>query len=304
MRSNAAAHRDQLRDLRVDLEFVRGLYTKFESDLKRVRSWEASLFQRQGYPPLERRLRKALPFGVRSTRGGSLWFLLYCVWRATGQARRFMFPRFSDLESEITYLLVRETRPGVCVEISPAGGWSTSWILNALKDNRAGKLFSFDIRDDCVRLLPPELTDERWAFHKGDVRLKTNVIPESVDFLFLDSLHSGEFASWYVGSLFPRLKEGAPVVIDDIFVTDTLFTKRARGSPTATEPDVVLTWLNRRALPFFTVSEWAAPEQRRLIIERRAELGIMGSIIRSERDPALFFRYPYREPNHSTLSKG
>lgn len=276
----------------IDSELVAALYAAYESDLKEVRRRQLTLYETSAYPPLERLLREALPFGVRNTKGDWIWSFLSWVWLATGQSQKYMFPCFSDLESEVTYLLVRHSSPGTLVEISPAGGWSTSWILSAMRDNGTGRLYSFDINDHSQRLLPHELTEGRWTFCKGDVRDRTDSIPSSIDFVFLDSLHSAAFAQWYLAEVLSRLSAGAVVVIDDIFLaSDLLFTRKARGVGQATEPDVVLSWLRKRQQRFFTLDETFAPAPLKQILETRDRLGIQGHISRCDRNPALFFRY-------------
>jgi len=60
-------------------------------------------------------------------------------------------PHFDDIEAEITYLLIRAFRPKTLVKISPLGGWSTSWILNAIRDNNYGTLYSYDLVDDSLK---------------------------------------------------------------------------------------------------------------------------------------------------------
>jgi len=52
---------------------------------------------------------------------------------------------FSDRESEILYLLVREAKPETVVEISPCHGYSTNYILAALTHNQKGALHSYEI---------------------------------------------------------------------------------------------------------------------------------------------------------------
>jgi predicted O-methyltransferase YrrM len=51
--------------------------------------------------------------------------------------------QLDDPEAEITYLLLREDRPETVVEIGAFHGWSTTWILQALRDNGTGHLYSY-----------------------------------------------------------------------------------------------------------------------------------------------------------------
>jgi hypothetical protein len=100
-----------------------------------------------------------------------------------------MTPQLDDLEAEITYLLLRHHQPANVVEIGTYYGWSTSWILSALRDNGTGHLHSFDIVDHATTHVPEHLSADRWTFTKGDVRAKITHIPTNTDYLFIDASH-------------------------------------------------------------------------------------------------------------------
>src|SRR5262245_54360322 len=92
-------------------------------------------------------------------------------------AQRAMRPKLDDIEAELTYLLLRESRPSAVVEIGSFHGWSTTWILRALRDNGHGQLSTFDIVDHVRRTVPADLVDGRWTFVAGDVRANLRRIP-------------------------------------------------------------------------------------------------------------------------------
>jgi predicted O-methyltransferase YrrM len=99
-----------------------------------------------------------------------------------------------DLEAEITYLLIRDRTPQVVVEMSPNTGWSTTWILSALRDNgRNGQLWSHDLHDTATKLVSQGLAQERWHFVLGDAITTVPHAPD-FDYLFIDSDHSAQFA--------------------------------------------------------------------------------------------------------------
>src|SRR6201991_302786 len=81
-----------------------------------------------------------------------------------------MTPQLDDLEAEITYLLLRAIKPAGVVELGTFHGWSTTWILSALRDNGFGHLHSFDLIDNVVRNVPAELVADRWTFVMGDIK--------------------------------------------------------------------------------------------------------------------------------------
>ncbi len=44
------------------------------------------------------------------------------------------YRKYDDLEAEILYMLVKEYKPSIIKELGCAGGWSCSWMLQALKE--------------------------------------------------------------------------------------------------------------------------------------------------------------------------
>ncbi|MGW2522381.1 class I SAM-dependent methyltransferase [Streptomyces sp. NPDC001617] len=125
--------------------------------------------------------------------------------------------QLDDIEAEITYLLLREARLETVVEIGTFHGWSTTWILQALKDNGTGHLYSYDIVDHVARNVPEQLSTGRWTFTQGDARENLEKIPDTADFLFIDAAHSASFARWYIQHLLPRMRPGIPVCVHDVF---------------------------------------------------------------------------------------
>src|SRR5262249_18744572 len=109
--------RDRLEEvaMRMEADAILSLYGKFRPELIRARTAQRALYEDAG-------VGQAGNAPERAT-----------ILERLGLKRcpRLM-PALDDIEAEITYLLLRETRPCHVVEISPRGGWSTSWILAAL----------------------------------------------------------------------------------------------------------------------------------------------------------------------------
>src|SRR5258706_4582274 len=128
------------------------------------------------------------------------------------QVRKSMLQRgfaadFSDRESELLYLLVREMQPSAVVEISPCHGYSTNYILAALTHNKKGKLYSYEIseqvngipiKDAIFSNLADSVDKSRLELVIGDATKAS--IPEH-DFLFIDSNHEAWFASWFFSKI-------------------------------------------------------------------------------------------------------
>ncbi|MER5217120.1 class I SAM-dependent methyltransferase [Streptomyces sp. NPDC002838] len=207
--------------------------------------------------------------------------------RAREQQRALLAPptsmkaQLDDIEAEITYLLLREARPQTVVEIGTFHGWSTTWILRALRDNKTGHLYSYDIVDHVVREVPGELSEGRWTFTQGDARENLEKIPDTADFLFIDAAHSAGFARWYIRDLFPRMRPGIPVCVHDVF--------HGRRPLPFTEGAVVLRWLAERENAWFTASPARAPEIHDRLAHIKRSLAL-GHPLRDSRDnPMLFF---------------
>jgi predicted O-methyltransferase YrrM len=201
---------------------------------------------------------------------------------AASMGRR-MTPQLDDLEAEITYLLLRETRPATVMELGTFHGWSTSWILSALRDNGSGRLHSFDRIDDVVRNVPEDLADGRWTFVPGDIKQTLDQVPADTGYLFVDAAHNSRFARWYLEQLFPRVPAGIPVSVHDVYHFRTTLPLH--------EGRVVVRWLREREVPFFTASRARSRTAYAALTTLREDLGL--APVRGPGDnPMIFFEMP------------
>lgn len=192
-----------------------------------------------------------------------------------------MKAQLDDVEAEITYLLLRENQPEVVVEIGALHGWSTTWILHALRDNGTGRLHSYDLIDNARRNVPAALAEGRWHFAQGDVRANTELLPGRIDYLFLDAAHSGRFARWYLRQVLPGIVPGTPISVHDVF-------HRARAVPFR-EGAVVLEWLRGRGINYFTASPAHAPDAYGQLMRLKREIGLTEPVHTSGHNPMIFF---------------
>jgi predicted O-methyltransferase YrrM len=194
--------------------------------------------------------------------------------------------QLDDVEAEITYLLVREHAPANVVEIGTFHGWSTSWILRALRDNGSGRLWSFDIVDNVVRNIPDELSADRWTFTRGDVRQNLAALPDPVDYLFIDAAHNASFAKWFIGDLFPAVPAGIPVSVHDVF-------HNSFAMPFS-EGAVLMRWLKAGGTPWFTAAYKRAPQEFAALNAHRASLGFTEPVHDGRDNPMVWFTLPAR----------
>ncbi len=254
----------------LDLAYFQALYDTYADDLRRVRAAQQEYYQKSGYwaekaPSFPRRLS----MGLR--RAGSYL-----------QRGALLKPQLDDIEAELTYLRLRDRKPETVVEISPCGGWSTTWILSALRDNRHGVLHSFDLVDLSKKNVPIDLAQGRWFFNQCDVTQETDRIPSEIDYLFIDSDHSESFARWYLDTLFTRLKPNTPVSVHDIFFTDQADGFSAEGT-------VVLDYLSATSRPYFTASAAKEPKVFEDLLNHKARHGLAPRIHKDSYNSMIFF---------------
>tara|TARA_B100000925_G_scaffold238868_1_gene187903 strand:+ start:63 stop:1118 length:1056 start_codon:yes stop_codon:yes gene_type:complete len=134
---------------------------------------------------------------------------------------------FSDFDGEIMYCLIREIKPKIFFEISPDCGYSSIYITSALKKNKKGILYSFEIEEkkfgkETASFIKNNIRN--YAFNKheiiiGDATKTTFEFPDP-DMVLIDSCHEDWFAKWYISFLLPRIKEIA--IIQDIVFYDRM----------------------------------------------------------------------------------
>ena len=254
------------------LSLIVGLYEKYSDDLKRVRESQLKFYQR--WTRSERLDRSVFWRGAR---------YLARILNVPGSGLFSLRPQLDDIESEITYLLMREARPETIVELSPSAGWSSSWLLRALKDNESGTLHSFDMIDDASRMLPSELTNGRWKFVLGDVRRMVDQLPYRIDYLFMDSDHSESFAHWYIETIIPRVPPGGIMSVHDVFHTSNPSSHDKEGG-------VIVEWLELQRREFFTASPAKQPENHEAIMTVRRKLVIGANIHSGLTNSMIVFR--------------
>ncbi|WP_432991361.1 class I SAM-dependent methyltransferase [Dactylosporangium sp. CA-233914] len=194
-------------------------------------------------------------------------------------AGRAMRPKLDDIEAEISYLTVRALRPHTVVEIGSFRGWSTSWLLRALRDNGAGVLHTYDRVDHAVRTVPDELTGARWTFTPGDVR--DAELPDDPGFLLVDAAHTAGFARWYTANVLDRLKPGVAVAVHDVY--------HGRRPWPNSEGAVLLRWLRERGIAHLTASRHGDPDLHDHLLGVKRRLRMAAPVHTGTHDPMAFF---------------
>jgi|SRR6266536_5024134 predicted O-methyltransferase YrrM len=196
---------------------------------------------------------------------------------------RTLKPKLDDIEAELTYLALRESRPAAVLELGSYHGWSTTWILRALRDNGSGHLYTFDLVDHATRSVPEDLAGDRWTFIPGDVRQTLpRHLPPDPGYVFVDAAHTAGFARWYTRSLFPRLRDTTPVSVHDVF--------HGRRPWPVSEGGVLLGWLRERGIGYLTASAARDPELYDRLVAVKREQCLAAPVTGTRRNPMLFFQ--------------
>lgn len=208
------------------------------------------------------------------------------------KAQRWLFQKIlgeiEDVEAEITYLLIREEKPLVVVEASPKKGYSTGWILAALRNNQQGKLFSFDLINDAQETFKNSLIAKNyWQFFKGDIKDNLDKIPNKINHLFMDSDHSGDFAQWYIKNLFPKVEPKGIIQVHDIFYKQHPFLETSFNS---LERKVIIDWIFKKKINYFGPATKGDCFALDTIKIKRTEIGITDDISHANDNAMIFFR--------------
>lgn len=266
-------------------DYLCALYERHADDLRAVRDEQRAFYERHVPMRRSRALVYRLTGGLLDIGGMGMTHRFNA---RTGSAP--IDPGLDDIEAEITYLRLRERQPRTVVEIGSSGGWSTTWILRALRDNGMGMLHSYDIVAYALGNVPAELATGRWRFTAGDVRQAD--LPSSIDYLFMDCDHSQEFAEWYLRHLLPLLPPGTPLSIHDIFHPGYIWRVWDATGNRMGEVTVVRKWLETSGTSWFTPSPDWAPDAYRQLVRCRRQLGMHTHIHYGASNPMVFLTAP------------
>lgn len=158
-------------------------------------------------------------------------------------------------KSQLLYFLVRKIKPDKILETGVAAGESTAYILQALKDNKKGKLYSIDLpfqwyiygnhklhldglpAGKMPGYLVPEGLKKNWTLILGDTYEKLPLLLEDlkqIDIFLHDSEHSDKAMMFEYTQAWPHIKKNGYLFSDDISFTKAFdkFTKTKKISGT------------------------------------------------------------------------
>jgi Methyltransferase domain len=125
--------------------------------------------------------------------------------------------------AQLTYLLCRLLQPDVVLETGVANGVTSSFVLCALEQNRAGVLHSIDLAplsgNGTVGALIPRSLRARWKLHVGlSKRVLPSLLPQigKIGIFIHDSLHTYRNMMYEFHAVTPFLSHPAAVIADDV----------------------------------------------------------------------------------------
>ena len=134
------------------------------------------------------------------------------------------------------YLLIRSLKPDIMIETGVSSGESSSYILQAMRDNNKGKLYSIDLPGkltgvvkDQITIGPesgpisgwaiPEYLRDRWEINLGsseELLLPLLKKLEKIDIFFHDSLHTYDHMFFEYTTSWDFIKKNGVLISDDI----------------------------------------------------------------------------------------
>ncbi|MCH7231037.1 class I SAM-dependent methyltransferase [Glycomyces sp. L485] len=172
------------------------------------------------------------------------------------------------------------------ISIGCHDGWSTAWLLRALRDNGGGRLHSFDRSGRARGNIPDALAESRWSLTTGDARAAVGEMPRRIDYLFLDGSPSARFAKWYLPNLVAPLVSGTPVSFRNVF--------RHRVPLPLSGASLILKWLRHNHMDYFTAARARQPVIHRQLNRVRWALGFNDPVHTGDHDPMIFFQAALR----------
>lgn len=150
---------------------------------------------------------------------------------------RAAFPtvgQYDWVAGQVLYCLVRATRPRTIVEFSTSSGYSTMFMASAITRNGSGVLHTVDIdaaaQQAAARGLAQHGLSDVVRLHLGDCRsVVPRLLDDTIDLLFIDTLHSLDIARWYLREIVPRLHDDALVQVHDVMPPEARV--RIHGGP-------------------------------------------------------------------------
>ena len=197
--------------------------------------------------------------------------------------------QYDDIEAELTFLFLLHIKPKNIIEFSPFCGYSTSIILDALTiNNNNATLSSFDIIDNCSTMINRLNYDKaKWNFELGDVTQKfRNWNLQTIDYLFIDSDHSKDFAISYINNLLrPLLKKCQDDKKHVLVSVHDIFHGRP-NEPVDDEGKQIINFLEDNNINYYSPSRFSSRDNHNFLMNLRNSLNFK-ELIKNTHHPTI-----------------
>lgn len=160
--------------------------------------------------------------------------------------------RFERDSSAMMYSIIRKYKPSKCLEIGSWLGGSTAVIMAALIKN--GNPFTFvcsELEDDLRKSTAQNVLQHqgREPIMVGDITKNLDKIPESLDFLFVDTNHDLDTTKWIVENIWPKVSKGGIFCMHDwpVYELDGVLKPKDGSWP---ETQYLLSLMEKNTFPF------------------------------------------------------
>jgi hypothetical protein len=210
-----------------------GLWDKLHDHL--VQRWEyrQSVHAHERSPDWERELHRFLdasyPCEEEQRVFDTLWPQVVSSVRSAGiDVGPESFAGYNDGDAALLraiWCIMRHLKPSVTIETGVAHGFTSRFILEALKRNGAGRLYSIDrppldpVLRQRIGIAVPEALRGRWELIAGSSRRCLPHLMErqrTIDLFIHDSLHTERNVRFELDLAWAALRPGGVMVIDDI----------------------------------------------------------------------------------------
>lgn len=106
----------------------------------------------------------------------------------------------------------------------------------------------------------------------------------------MDSDHSASFAEWYLNEVFPRVKAGGVIAVDDVYHYEDPGEFDGEG-------EVLAAWLEEKGVEGFCASSAGFKTEQNAINAVKLSLGLGDMIRPATKNPTVFFEAPSAKPS-------
>jgi predicted O-methyltransferase YrrM len=135
----------------------------------------------------------------------------------------FRLGAMQEFDCESLYFLVRALKPRTVIETGVCYGVSTAYVLEALNQNGAGKLYSIDLGNGPDEppndFFVPRQLKSRWHLIIGDSKQELPRLLQQlgeIDLFHHDSLHTFEHMTWEYETALPYLSRAGALSSHDV----------------------------------------------------------------------------------------